>query len=150
MASIKMEKRPVLFVALTMLLLPLHTPPLEAQEGATISKGAEELAPAGNKMAGQEGMAAYYANRYNGRKTLSGTRYDPEKLTAASPYLPMGCKVKVVNLANGREVMVTVNDRCKRKKAPFIDLSRCAARILGFLGRGKAKVRIVLLADNEQ
>jgi len=92
-----------------------------------------------------EGIAAYYADRFNGRKTGSGVRYDPEKLTAAHPDLPYGTKVKVVNLANDREVVVTVNDRCRRKSFPFIDLSRAAARKLGFLGKGTARVAFTIL-----
>jgi rare lipoprotein A len=87
-----------------------------------------------------EGIASYYADRFNGRKTRSGAVYDPEKLTAAHPDLPFGTRVKVVNIANNRSVTITVNDRCRRKSFPFIDLSRSAARQLGFLGKGRARV----------
>ncbi|NVO00727.1 MAG: hypothetical protein HXX17_15530, partial [Geobacteraceae bacterium] len=57
-------------------------------------------------------------------------------------------KVKVINLANDKEVIVTVNDRCRRKAKPFIDLSRAAAKQLGFLSKRTAKVRIIPLNDN--
>lgn len=97
---------------------------------------------------GEEGFATYYAKRYAGRRTNSGVRYNPEKLTAAHPTLPHGTKVKVINLANDREVIVTVNDRCRARKEPFIDLSRAAARELGFLGKGKTRVRIIPLEES--
>jgi rare lipoprotein A len=66
-------------------------------------------------------------------------------MTAAHATLPLGSRVRVVNLSNGREVDVTVTDRCRRRSFPFIDLSRSAAAKLGFLGRGTAKVRIISL-----
>ena len=96
---------------------------------------------------GVEGLAAYYASRYNKRRTNSGERYDPKKLTAAHAHLPLGSRVKVVNLINQREVVVTVNDRCRKRTTPFIDLSREAARQLGFLGKGTARVRIIPLDE---
>ncbi|HEX9023831.1 MAG TPA: septal ring lytic transglycosylase RlpA family protein [Geobacteraceae bacterium] len=148
MASMHMGKRLALIVVLSQLLLPLHTLPLQAEEKANKADSAE-ITTAGKTMAGDEGTASYYARRYHGRKTHSGARYDPEKMTAASPDLPLGCRVKVVNLANGKEVLVTVNDRCRHKRAPFIDLSRGAARKLGILGRGTARVRIIPLNDEE-
>ncbi len=142
MAFMQMGNRMALIMALCLLILSLLSLPLQAEEKPP-QKSPEETAPDDQAAAGKEGMASYYAKRYNGRRTLSGARYRPEKLTAASPDLPMGCRVKVVNLENGREVLVTVNDRCRRKKVPFIDLSRGAARILGFIGRGIARVRII-------
>jgi rare lipoprotein A len=142
------ENRLALFLALCLLLLPLHTLPLQAEETAT-QKSTEVGTPAAATMAGEEGIASYYAKRYNGRKTHSGARYRPEGLTAASPDLPLGCRVRVINLESGEEVLVTINDRCRRKKTPFIDLSRAAAKKLGFLGNGTARVRIIPLDDDE-
>ncbi|NTU59912.1 MAG: septal ring lytic transglycosylase RlpA family protein [Deltaproteobacteria bacterium] len=89
-----------------------------------------------------EGVAAYYAKRHEGKKTASGERYRAEKLTAAHPDAPLGSLLRVQNLETGKEVVVRVNDRCRRKRVPFVDLSRSAARELGFLGTGKARVRI--------
>lgn len=94
------------------------------------------------------GIASYYAKRYSGRRTTTGVRYDPKKLTAAHQSLPFGTKVKVVNLANDREVIVTVNDRCRKRRGPFIDLSRAAAQQLGFFGKGVAKVTITPLEED--
>jgi len=148
MASLQLRKRLALFVVLCQLLLPLHTLPLQAQETA-IQKSSDEKIQSDEAVTGREGIASYYAKRYNGRKTNSGARYDPEKLTAAHSHLPIGTRVKVVNLANMREVIVTVNDRCRKRISPFIDLSRAAARKLGFIGKGTAKVMMTLLEEGD-
>lgn len=107
-----------------------------------------EAAPARDE--GVQGVASYYAKRFNGRPTTSGVPYDPDKLTAAHQSLPFGMRVKVVNLANGREVTVTVNDRCRKRTFPFIDLSRAAAQRLGFFGKGITKVRIIPIGKEEE
>ena len=148
MASIQLRIRLALFIALCQLLSPLHTLPLQAQEKA-VQENQEEIGGTDEAVAGEEGLASYYAKHYNGRKTYSGERYRPEGLTAASSDLPIGCKVKVINLANSEEVLVTVNDRCRRRTFPFIDLSRAAAKKLGFLGKGTARVRIIPLEEDE-
>lgn len=137
--------RPALVFLVCLGLLPLFASPLPAQETRSDGGSAAEPAKVAPDREGAEGVAAYYAKRYNGRKTNSGALYDPEKLTAAHPDLPFGTRVKVVNLANGREVTVTINDRCRKRSFPFIDLSRAAARKIGFLGKGTAKVRIIPL-----
>jgi len=93
-----------------------------------------------------EGVAYYYHRRYYRQRTSSGARYDARKLTAAHPTLPLGSKVKVENLANGRSVVVTVNDRCRKRSFEVIDMSQAAARRLGFYGKGHTRVRIVPLA----
>lgn len=126
---------------LCQLLISVHADRLWAEEnnsGAVPAAVVEE--PKGVK-----GVAYYYAKRYNGRRTNSGARYNPAKLTAAHPDLPHGTRVRVVNLANDKEVVVTVNDRCRKRKMPVIDLSRAAAAKLGFLGKGAAKVMIIPL-----
>ena len=115
MAYLKSRKRLALFVALCQLLFPLHTLPLQAQETA-IQKDSDEKIQTAGEATGIEGLASYYAKRYHGRRTHSGALYHPEKMTAASPDLPMGSKVTVKNLDNGKEVLVTVNDRCSKKK----------------------------------
>ena len=97
-----------------------------------------------------QGIASYYAKRFKGRPTTSGVPYDLNTLNAAHQSLPFGTKVKVVNLANGREVTVTVNDRCRKRTFPFIDLSRAAAERLGFVGKGITKVRIIPMPGGEQ
>jgi rare lipoprotein A len=146
MASFHLKKLLALSVALCQLFLPLQTLPLQAQETA-IQNNQEEKVPPDKAVAEKKGIATYYANRYKGMKTSSGVRYHPDKLTAASPDLPLGSKVRVKNLVNGKEVLVTVNDRCRRRKLPNIDLSRAAARILGFLGKGAIRVSINPVED---
>lgn len=131
------------------LLLLFPTLPLQAAQTQETDSTAQSVAPPTTEQHGVEGVASYYAKRYNGRKTNSGARYDPKKMTAAHPTLPLGTQVRVVNLANNQEVIVTVNDRCRHRKHPFIDLSRAAAHKLGFLGQGIARVRIIPLDDEE-
>lgn len=132
------------------LLLPVRAFPLEKGDTAPAPVPAEttqkEKETTGRRK-GLLGLASYYARRYHGRRTNSGERYDPEKMTAAHPDLPLGTKVKVTNLANNREVIVTINDRCRKKAIAFIDLSRRAARLLGFLGKGTARVLITPLEE---
>ena len=96
-----------------------------------------------------EGFASYYASHYEGRRTTSGQRYRPEKLTAAHESLPLGTVVRVINPANKKEVHVTINDRCAKKKIHFIDLSRAAAKKIGLWGKGKIKVVISPLLEDK-
>jgi len=109
----------------------------------------EELVLKGNDLKATEGFASYYARRFEGRRTTSGLRYHPDKLTAAHHYLPLGTVVRVVNPVTSQEVHVTINDRCARKPFPFIDLSRAAAKKIGLWGKGRIRVVIIpLLEDN--
>lgn len=107
----------------------------------------EELVQDGSAKKVKYGFASYYAKRFEGRKTTSGHRYHPGKLTGAHQSLPLGTVVKVVNPATSQEVTVTINDRCARKPFPFIDLSRAAAKKIGLWGKGKIKVVIIPLLD---
>ena len=95
------------------------------------------------------GYASYYASRFIGRKTSSGIRYHPDKMTAAHQSLPLGTVVRVVNPDTQQEVQVTVNDRCAPKRFPFIDLSRAAAKKIGLWGKGKIKVVIIPLIKDD-
>lgn len=70
--------------------------------------------------------ASYYADKFNGRKTTSGKRFDNNKYTAAHKKLPFGTKVKVTNEANGKSVVVEINDRGPFVKSREIDLSKRA------------------------
>jgi len=96
-----------------------------------------------------EGFASYYARRFEGRRTTSGHRYNPEKLTAAHESLPLGTVVRVVNPANKQEVDVTITDRCASRSFHFIDLSRAAAKKIGLWGKGKIKVVIIPLLEEK-
>ncbi|MGV8081150.1 MAG: septal ring lytic transglycosylase RlpA family protein [Syntrophales bacterium] len=128
-------------------VLPLRAEEPSARETAAVEQAD---ASAGDEQEGMLGKAYYYHKRYNFRRTSSGVVYDPRKMTAAHPTLPLGTRVKVVNLANEKSVVVTVNDRCRRHSFEFIDLSRAAARELGFLGRGMARVRIIPMEEQPE
>lgn len=95
-----------------------------------------------------EGTASYYADRFDGRRTASGERFDKDALTAAHRTLSFGTKVMVTNKANGRSVEVTINDRGPYGHGRTIDLSKGAAREIGMLGRGVARVQIQILDDS--
>ncbi|MDW5376880.1 septal ring lytic transglycosylase RlpA family protein [Halomonas sp. HP20-15] len=90
----------------------------------------------------QQGVAAYYASAYQGRRTASGERFDAAALTAAHRSLAFGTRVRVTNLANQRQVTVRVNDRGPYTEGRIIDLSRRAAERLAMIDSGTAPVRI--------
>lgn len=90
----------------------------------------------------QVGMASWYGPGFHGRKTASGERFNQNRLTAAHRKLPLGSEVKVTNLENGRSITVEINDRGPYKKGRVLDLSKAAAKKLGMVEDGVAKVRI--------
>jgi peptidoglycan lytic transglycosylase len=91
------------------------------------------------------GFASWYGPGFDGHRTASGEIYNQEDLTAASSLYPLGSRVMVTNLDNGRAVAVTINDRGPFKKGRKIDLSHKAAEVIGMIGPGTARVRIDLL-----
>lgn len=107
----------------------------------------EELVLKSSSFESVEGFASYYARRFEGRRTTSGYRYNPDKLTAAHQSLPLGTVVRVLNPVTRQEVQVTVNDRCAPKSFHFIDLSRAAAKKIGLWGKGKIRVVIIPLLE---
>jgi rare lipoprotein A len=90
----------------------------------------------------QEGVASWYGKKFHGRRTASGERYDMHELTAAHRTLPFGTRVRVTNLDNGRKVVVRINDRGPFIKGRVIDLSYAAARQVGMVNAGVARVRL--------
>lgn len=90
----------------------------------------------------QEGIASYYGSGHHGRRTASGAIFDEHQLTAAHRTLPFGTQVRVTNLDNGRRITLVVTDRGPFKKGRVIDVSSRAARDLGFLRAGIARVRV--------
>lgn len=91
---------------------------------------------------GEVGLASFYGRRFHGRRTASGARYDMNALTCAHPRAPFGARLKVTDLESGRSVVVTVNDRGPFKRGRVVDLSKAAARELGMVERGVARVRV--------
>ena len=92
-----------------------------------------------------EGVASYYADEFQGRKTASGEVYDMNDLTAAHRTLPFGTKVRVTNKETGKSVVVRINDRGPFKEDRVIDLSLGAARQLGLIANGTASVILHVL-----
>lgn len=88
------------------------------------------------------GLASWYGKEFHGRTTASGRKFNMYEMTAAHPTLPIGTEVRVTNLANERSVIVVVTDRGPFTKGRIIDLSWAAARYLGFVSHGTARVRV--------
>lgn len=92
------------------------------------------------------GMASYYGAELHGRRTASGQRFDMNAMTAAHRTLPFGSQVRVTNPANGKSVVVTINDRGPFSRGRLIDVSRAAATELGLIARGHGEVELELVA----
>ena len=112
-----------------------------------VASNLEELLQRSSTFESVDGYASYYARRFEGRRTTSGLRYNPDKLTAAHYSLPFGTVVRVLNPASNKEVQVTVTDRCAPRPFHFNDLSRAAAKKIGLWGKGKIKVVIIPLLE---
>jgi len=109
---------------------------------------AEARRPARAARAVETGHASYYGAKFDGRRTASGERYDPRKLTAAHKTLPLGTRIRVTRTsggADGPSVEVRVNDRCGCSHGRVVDLSRAAAQRLHMLNAGVVPVRVEVL-----
>ena len=93
----------------------------------------------------QYGIASYYSNKFQGKRTASGELFDQEKMTCAHNALPMGTWLRVTNLRNNRTVVVRVNDRLNYRNHRLVDLSRSAAAHLGYVKRGLARVKVTVM-----
>jgi rare lipoprotein A len=91
--------------------------------------------------------SSWYGPGYDGRRTSSGERFDPNGLTAASKTLPLGSSVRVTNLKNGRSAQVRINDRGPALRGRSLDLSPAAARKIGLTKTGVARVEITPVSD---
>ena len=90
------------------------------------------------------GMASWYGKDFHGKPTATGRRYNMYEMTAAHTTLPTGTQVKVTDLASGRSVIVVIADRGPFSKKRIIDLSYAAAKHLGIVRQGTAKVRVTI------
>ncbi|WP_299459520.1 SPOR domain-containing protein [uncultured Microscilla sp.] len=90
----------------------------------------------------QRGIASYYTDRFDGRKTASGEIFDNRELVGSHKKLPFNTMVKVTNLANKRSVVVRINDRGPYAHGRIIDVSKSAANLIGLYATGTAKVLI--------
>lgn len=93
----------------------------------------------------QYGIASFYSNKFNGRKTANGEIFSQKKLTAAHNSLPLGTYVRVTNLRNKKKVVVKINDRLHHRNKRVIDLTKAAALSLGFIKAGTTRVKIEVL-----
>lgn len=93
----------------------------------------------------QYGIASFYSDKFQGRKTSSGEIFSQKKLTAAHNTLPLGTYIRVTNLRNKKSVIVRVNDRLHHRNKRLVDLSRSAASKIGFIRSGITRVRVEVL-----
>ncbi|HVM12844.1 MAG TPA: septal ring lytic transglycosylase RlpA family protein [Egibacteraceae bacterium] len=113
--------------------------PAPSPSGRSTPQAQPAAPPTGNS---QEGKASKYAARFTGEPTASGELFDPDALTAAHRTLPMGTRVTVTNVGNGKSVTVRINDRGPFVEGRIIDLSQAAFAQIGPRGAGLIDVRI--------
>ena len=96
-------------------------------------------------IAAEEGIASYYSDVFQGKKTASGELYDRNKLTGAHKTLAFGTKVKITDLENGKSVIVIITDRGPQSKKRMVDLSYAAAEQIDLINAGISKVRMEVI-----
>jgi rare lipoprotein A len=94
----------------------------------------------------QKGIASFYHDSLHGRKTASGQVYNKHRLSAAHKTLPLGTRIQVTDAKTGRSIVVRVNDRGPFVKGRIVDLSKEAAKELGIVDRGIARVDLKVLS----
>lgn len=127
-------------------LVPLQ-PSVEVTAPAPVFEPAVEAPSAPQETALGRGSASYYAAKFHGRRTASGETFDNSDMTAAHRTLPFGSLVRVSNPANGKTVVVRINDRGPFTPGRMLDVSRAAADELGLIARGHAVVELALIED---
>ena len=98
----------------------------------------------------QSGQGSYYADKFEGRQTASGTTYRGSQLTAAHNTLPFGTVIRVTNPRNHRSVQVTVTDRGPHVKGRIVDLSKKAARQIDIIDAGVAPVQLEVVRPKKK
>ena len=96
------------------------------------------------------GVVSWYGDKFHGRKTASGERYDKHELTAAHKSLPFGTKVKVTNIRNGKSVVVEINDRGPYAKSRVLDLSQAAFSEIGHTNTGVMQVEYEIIKGGDK
>jgi rare lipoprotein A len=135
-----MKIRPLHAVLLTVLVgsgaAQAETPAAADVAAPAVSSApvAAAAVPAGGAV--ESGKIAWYGRKFEGRRTASGERYDADAMTMAHKSLPFGTKVKVTNPANGKSVVLRVNDRGPTQDDRVGDVSLAAARKLGMTRTG--------------
>ena len=95
------------------------------------------------------GVVSWYGDKFHGRKTASGEKYDKHELTAAHKSLPFGTKVKVTNIRNGKSVVVEINDRGPYAKSRVLDLSQAAFSEIGHTNTGVMQVEYEIMKSED-
>jgi rare lipoprotein A len=126
--------RPILIACFLLLATSV-----QAQQ--TVSDTSEADVVSANRKV-QYGIASFYADKFEGRQTANGDIFSQTKMTAACNRLPLGTWIRVTNLRNKRTVIVQVNDRLHPKNMRLVDMSKIAAKKLGFTGHGITQVRV--------
>ena len=93
-----------------------------------------------NRPKTQIGIASYYGKKFHKKRTANGEIFNMYKVSAAHKSYPLGTKVRVTNLENGKSIKLIINDRGPFVKGRIIDLSYKAARKLDFVNQGTTKV----------
>ncbi len=97
----------------------------------------------------EKGVISYYTDRFANRKTASGEKFDNNALVGCHNKIPFNSKVKVTNTANGKSVIVRINDRGPYAYGRIMDISKAAAEIIDLISTGTAKVEIEVIAGPE-
>lgn len=104
---------------------------------------------AGPALRSQVGLASFYGREFQGRRTASGQRFDMRAPVAAHPSYPFGTRVRVTNLTNQRQIVLTIIDRgptrAMQSDGVIIDVSRGAAESLAFVRAGRQRVRVEVI-----
>ena len=136
-ARLARAQRLAAFVALSLLVLGTALP------GDAVARSVKARV---KKARRESGLASYYGPEFAFRRTANGEMFDPHRMTAAHRSLPFNTRIRVTNLANGRRVVLRINDRGPYRKGRILDLSYAAAKRLGFAKGGLARVRIDVLS----
>jgi rare lipoprotein A len=102
-----------------------------------------------NVATAQSGVASFYHDKFEGRQTATGDVFTQQKMTAACNTLPLNCWVRVTNIRNKKSVVVRINDRMHYLNKRLIDLSKIAAKELGYVGRGLTRVQVIYLGKEK-
>jgi rare lipoprotein A len=128
-------------------LLPLVLLALSCLSSCRGSRDVSKAPAAPRGASTQKGLGSYYASKFNGRATASGSTYRPGEMTCAHNTLPFGTLIRVTNTRNGRSVDVTVTDRGPHTKGYIVDVSRRAAVQLDIVEAGVVPVVITVLKE---
>jgi rare lipoprotein A len=118
---------------------------LSAQERSHHHAKTSKSSVASNKAVVKYGVASYYAKKFDGRKTANDEIFYSTKFTAACNQLPFDTWIRVTNLRNNKSVVVRVNDRLHPKNKRLVDLSKVAAKQIGYSGRGITRVKVEVI-----